>query len=109
MQEIIFVAIGRYVVTIDISKAEQFAGTGGFNAEHPFVCRLGSPLKGVSVAAQHDDVVTDLDVPLSGPFRLASASKDGTVNKQLFSFDVQIPCLFSGLPAIYENLLISKL
>lgn len=89
MQDIIFVAIGRYVVTIDMSKAEQSTGAGGFNAEHPVVCRLGTPLKGVTVAAQHDDVVTALDVPLSGPFRLASASKDGTVNKQLsFSFDV---------------------
>lgn len=66
---------------IDMSKAEHFAGAGGFNAEHPVVCRLGSPLKGVSVAAQHDDVVTDLDIPLSGPFRLASASKDGTVSR----------------------------
>lgn len=79
MQEIIFVAIGRYVVTIDMSKAAQSTGAGGFNAEHPVVCRLGSPLKGVSVAAQHNDVVTDLDVTLSGQFRLASASKDGTV------------------------------
>lgn len=81
MQDIIFVAIGKYVVMMDLSKAEQLAGAGGFNAaEYPVVdCRVGNPLKGVSVVAQHDDIVTDLDVPLSGPFRLASASKDGTV------------------------------
>jgi len=91
MQEIIFVAIGRYVVTIDMRKAAQSTGAGGFNAEHPVVCRLGSPLKGFFVAAQHDDVVTDLDVTLSGPFRLASASKDGTVSKYLFSFEFKVP------------------
>lgn len=78
-QEIIFVAIGKYVVTIDISKTEQSTGHDGINSEHPLVCHLGSSHKGISVTGQHDDVVTDLCVPASGPFRLTSASKDGTV------------------------------
>jgi len=44
VQEIISVAIGRYIYMIDMSKAVQLASAGGLNAEHPVLCGLRSPL-----------------------------------------------------------------
>ncbi|XP_024388151.1 enhancer of mRNA-decapping protein 4 isoform X2 [Physcomitrium patens] len=78
-QDVFFVAIGKYVVKIDINEAKQSGGSEAFSTEHPLVCRLGDACKGISVTAQHDDVITDFAVPFSDPCRLTSASKDGTV------------------------------
>lgn len=70
-------AIGRFIVAINVSKAGQGVG---FNGEHPLECRLDSPVKGVYVVGEHEEEVTALAYPLAGPARLASASKDGTVS-----------------------------
>lgn len=88
MQDVFFVAIGKYVVKIDINEAKQSGGSEAFSTEHPLVCRLGDACKGISVTAQHDDVITDFAVPFSDPCRLTSASKDGTVDTilKLFPF-----------------------
>lgn len=80
------VAIGKFVLTIDVSKARQAAPPGGFVADQPIVCRVENPIEGVNVVGAHDDTVTDLSVPSFTSSRLASASEDGTVSHKLFSW-----------------------
>lgn len=72
-------AIGKFVVKIDVNKARQATPAGGFNADQPLECAVENPLKGVFVVGVHDEEVTDVATPMSGSVRLASASKDGTV------------------------------
>lgn len=77
MQDLLVVAIGKFVVVIDLV---QVAAPGGFNVDVPMECRVESPVRGVYVIGQHDDDVTELASCASGPSCLASASKDGTVS-----------------------------
>ena len=83
MQDTLIVAIGRFIVAINVSKAGQGVIPGGFNGEHPLERRLDSPVKGVYVVGEHEEEVTALVYSLAGPPRLASASKDGTVSLSL--------------------------
>jgi hypothetical protein len=77
VQDVLVVAIGKFVLTIDVGKVRQKAplGLGGFNAEQPIVCEVESPLEGVQVVGVHEEQVTDLAVPrLCVPHCLPSLS-----------------------------------
>lgn len=80
MQDLLVVAIGKFVVVIDLV---QVATPRGFNVDVPMECRVENPetaVRGVYVIGQHDDDVTELASCASGATCLASASKDGTVS-----------------------------
>jgi len=79
IQDVLLVAIGKFVLTIDIGKVRQKASPGGFNVEQPIVCQVESPLEGVQVVGVHEEQVTDLAVPSFGSSCVASASQDGTM------------------------------
>lgn len=80
LQDFLVVGVGKYLISIDVNHAGQLAPPGGFNADNPLECRVEAPVQGVFVAGQHEEEVTELAVSLSGPVRVASASKDGTVS-----------------------------
>jgi enhancer of mRNA-decapping protein 4 len=86
MQDVLVVAIGKFVLTIDIGKVQQKAPPGGFSAEQPIVCQVESPLEGVHVVGTHEEDVNDLAVPSFGSSCVASASQDGTVSYVLSLF-----------------------
>lgn len=88
VQDVLVVAIGKFVLTIDVGKVRQKAplGLGGFNAEQPIVCEVESPLEGVQVVGAHEEQVTDLAVPSFVSSCVASASQDGTVSQALSIF-----------------------
>ncbi|KAG0628353.1 hypothetical protein M758_1G020200 [Ceratodon purpureus] len=75
-QDLLVVAIGKFVILIDIYHV---ATPGGFNVDVPVECRMENPVRGVYVIGQHDDDVTELASCASGATSLATASKDGTV------------------------------
>ncbi|CAM6073454.1 unnamed protein product [Sphagnum tenellum] len=79
MQDVLVVAIGKFVLTIDVGKVRQKAPPGGFTAEQPIVCEVESPLEGVQVVGAHEEQVTDLAVPSFVSSHVASASQDGTM------------------------------
>jgi enhancer of mRNA-decapping protein 4 len=79
IQDVLVVAIGKFVLTIDIGKVQQKAPPGGFSAEQPIVCQVESPLEGVHVVGTHEEDVSDLAVPSFGSSCVASASQDGTM------------------------------
>lgn len=73
------VAIGQYVLNIDVGKVQQAAPPGGFSVDQPLQCHVEKPVDGVNVVGIHDGTVTDLAVPSFSTFRVASVSQDGTV------------------------------
>ncbi|XP_024516677.1 enhancer of mRNA-decapping protein 4-like isoform X1 [Selaginella moellendorffii] len=73
-QDFLIVGIGKYVLTIDLSR---FRNTT-FSAEEPIQCNVKTPIDGVRVVGNHEDEVTGLAV-YPGSHRFASSSKDGTV------------------------------
>ncbi|XP_042419624.1 enhancer of mRNA-decapping protein 4-like [Zingiber officinale] len=76
MQEILFVAIGNYVLKIDTIKL----GRGkDFSAEEPVKCPVEKPIDGVQLVGKHDAEVTDLSISQWMITRLVSGSKDGMV------------------------------
>jgi hypothetical protein len=78
VQDLLVVAVGKFVVVIDVSHVA--APGPGFNVDVPVECRMESPVRGVYVIGQHDDDVTELASCASGATSLATASKDGTVS-----------------------------
>ncbi len=86
VQDVLVVAIGKFVLTIDVGKVRQKAPPGGFNARQPIVCEVESPLEGVQVVGAHEEQVTDLAVPSFVSSCVASASQDGTVSQALSIF-----------------------
>jgi enhancer of mRNA-decapping protein 4 len=78
-QDILVVGIGKYVLTVDISKVRVNAPPGGFTADDPIKFNVNSPPEGVHMVGEHTSDVTDLSVPLWIPTCFASASQDGTV------------------------------
>ncbi|CAM6022802.1 unnamed protein product [Sphagnum balticum] len=79
MQDVLVVAIGKFVLTIDVGKVQQKAPPGGFDAKNPIYCKVESPLEGVQVVGAHEEQVTDLAVPSFVSSHVASASQDGTM------------------------------
>lgn len=77
MQGSLVVAVGKFVIAIDVA---QVAAQGGSNMDVLVECRVDHPIKGVHVIGQHNDDVTELATCASGAACLASASKDGTVS-----------------------------
>ncbi|KAG0566280.1 hypothetical protein KC19_7G051900 [Ceratodon purpureus] len=78
-QDVLEVAIGKFVLSIDVVKVQQAAPQGGFLADQPLKCQVDNPLEGVLVVGAHNGTVNDLAVPFFSTFRVASASQDGTV------------------------------
>lgn len=79
MQDVLEVAIGPYVLSIDVGKVQEAAPPGGFLVDQPLQCQVENPVEGVCVVGGHDGTVTDLAVPSFSTSRVASASQDGTV------------------------------
>jgi hypothetical protein len=46
VQDILVVAIGKFVLTIDVGKVWQKPPPGGFNGQGPIVCEVESTLEG---------------------------------------------------------------
>ncbi len=87
VQDVLVVAIGKFVLTIDIGKVRQKPPPWGFfDAERPIVCEVESPLEGVQVVGAHEEQVSDLAVPSFVSSHVASASQDGTVSQALSIF-----------------------
>jgi hypothetical protein len=101
LQDFLVVGVGKYLISIDVNHAGQLAPPGGFNADNPLECRVEAPVQGVFVAGQHEEEVTELAVSLSGPVRVASASKDGTVSLISQSFLSRRSC--NDLHVIYSK------
>jgi len=80
VQDVLVVAIGKFVLTIDIGKVRHKDPT------QPIVCEVESPLEGVQVVGAHEEQVTDLAVPSFVSSHVASASQDGTVSQALSIF-----------------------
>lgn len=78
-QDVLEVAIGKFVLSIDVVKVQQAAPQGGFLADQPLKCPVDNPLEGVHVVGAHNGTVNDLAVPFFSTFRVASASQDGTM------------------------------
>ncbi|KAG6481784.1 hypothetical protein ZIOFF_058405 [Zingiber officinale] len=86
MQEILFVAIGNYVLKIDTIKL----GRGkDFSAEEPVKCPVEKPIDGVQLVGKHDAEVTDLSISQWMITRLVSGSKDG-MDGRIFCCEVKI-------------------
>jgi enhancer of mRNA-decapping protein 4 len=79
MQDLLVVAIGKYVVSIDLSRARAGAAPGGFSIDQPALCTMENPLEGVTVVGIHHDTVSDLAITPYSSTRILSASQDGTV------------------------------
>ena len=74
------VAIGKYVLLIDVNKVHAGAPPGGFTIEKPVMCHTNNLLEGVCLIGEHDEDVTDLAMPLYISSHIASASLDGWVS-----------------------------
>lgn len=74
------VAIGKYVLLIDVNKVHAGASPGGFTIEKPVMCHMNDLLEGVCLIGEHDEDVTDLAMPLYISSHVASASLDGWVS-----------------------------
>lgn len=99
VQDLLVVAIGKYVVTMDVAKIQAAGPPGGFSIDEPSVCRVENPLEGVSVVGTHTESVTDLGIPEYSSTRIASSSQDGVVCFSFIpsssqSFDLRIHLLF---------------
>lgn len=79
MKDVLEVAIGKVVLSINVLKLQQAAPQGGFLADQPLKCQVDKPLEGVRVVGAHNGNVTDLAVPSFSSFKVASASEDGTM------------------------------
>jgi len=94
VQDILVVAIGKFVLRIDVGKVQQKPPPGGFNGQRPIVCEVERPLEGVEVVGAHEEQVTDLAVPSFVSSHVASASQDGTVSQALSIFSLPFLALF---------------
>lgn len=83
MQDVLEVAIGKFVLSINVIKVQQAAPQGYFVPDQPIVCHVDNPLEGVHLLGSHHGDVTDLAVSSIPSFRVASASQDGTVRTSL--------------------------
>lgn len=83
MQDVLEVAIGKFVLSINVIKVQQAAPQGYFVPDQPVVCHVDNPLEGVHLLGSHHEDVTDLAVSSIASFRVASASQDGTVRTYL--------------------------
>ncbi|KAJ7536521.1 hypothetical protein O6H91_12G072700 [Diphasiastrum complanatum] len=78
-QDYLIVAIGKYVMTVNVGKVRMAAPSGGFTVEDPLKCSIDNPIEGVHLVGAHDAEVTDLSTISLMTSRLASSSKDATV------------------------------
>ena len=72
------VAVGKYILSIDLNKLQQAAPPGGFTVE-PVLCHMNDLLEGISKIGEHEEDVTDLAIPMHSSTYIASASADGLV------------------------------
>lgn len=77
------VAIGDLILKIDTIKVGK---AGVPSAEDPLKCPLDKLIDGVQIVGKHDGMVTDLSMCQWMTSRLASASLDGTVCIDFFSY-----------------------
>jgi hypothetical protein len=73
------VAIGKYVVTMDLGKIQTNAPAEGFSVNQPLICDLERPMDGISVLGSHEEDVSDVAVSHGSSPWIASCSLDGTV------------------------------
>lgn len=73
------VAIGKYILSIDLSKIQQAAPAGGFNVDKVAVCHMNDLIEGISKIGEHEEDVTDLAIPSFSSGHIASSSADGSV------------------------------
>lgn len=78
-QDVLLVGVGKYVLKIDVTKARYAARSGGTLYEEPIKFHVENPIEGVYCIGKHNGEVTDLSIDQWLTTRLASASKDGTV------------------------------
>lgn len=83
------VAIGKYVLSIDLIKVQQAAPAGGFTIDKPAVCHMKDLIEGISKIGEHEEDVTDLAIPSHSSSHIASSSADGSV--RYFNLD---SCLY---------------
>lgn len=98
-QDVLEVAIGKVVLSINVLKLQQAAPQGGFLADQPLKCQVDKPLEGVHVVGAHNGNVTDLAVPSFSTFKVASASEDGMVRN--FSW-LKIHIVYSSLASLHN-------
>lgn len=79
LQDVLLVGVGKYVLKIDVPKARYSARSGGTSYEEPIKFHVENPIEGVYCMGKHNGEVTDLSTNQWITTRLASASKDGTV------------------------------
>lgn len=77
MQNLLVVAVNRFIISVDIAKVRIKSAPNGFTLEDPMMCSVYNPIEGVHCVNGHDDEITDLSTSQS--MRLASASRDGTI------------------------------
>lgn len=90
------VAIGKYILSIDLSKVQQAAPVGGFTTEKTAVCHMKDLIEGITIIGEHEEDVTDLAIPPHSSSHIASSSADGLVsyfNPGIF-LSTNIPSLF---------------
>lgn len=73
------VAIGKYILSIDLNKVQQAAPAGGFTIDKPAVCHIKDLIEGISKIGEHEEDVTDLAIPAYSSSYIASSSADGSV------------------------------
>jgi len=75
----LLVAIGKYILSIDLNKVQQAAPAEGFTIDKPAVCHMKDLIKGISKIGEHEEDVTDLAIPSFSSGHIASSSVDGSV------------------------------
>lgn len=73
------IAIGKYILSIDLNKVQQAAPVGGFTTEKPAVCHMDDLIEGISKIGEHEEDVTDLAIPSYPSGFIASSAADGLV------------------------------
>ena len=88
------VAVGKYILSIDLNKVQQAAPQGGFTVDKPVLCRMKDLLEGISKIGEHEEDVTDLAIPMHSSSYIASASADGLVHFDILAFCLIFCTLF---------------
>jgi len=78
-QDFLLVAIGKYILSIDLNKVQQAAPVGGFTTEKTAVCHMKDLIEGITIIGEHEEDVTDLAIPPHSSSHIASSSADGLV------------------------------
>lgn len=86
MQDTLLVAVGKYILSMDLKKLEKAGPAGVPTTEEPVVCEMKGLVEGVTLIGQHEEEVTDLAVPLYSQSHVASASADGSVRVMSLGF-----------------------